>query len=72
LERLCGGCHVPIGARARVDGDELKMIGVVASPDGKRLCRSEIFGLTAEAVTLGKRLAEQLLRLGADKLLASI
>ncbi len=71
LDRLGGGCHVPIGARARLTGDELRLTGVVASPDGTKLCRGEIFGLASEAAALGKRLAEQLLNQGADKLLAS-
>ena len=48
------------------------MIGVVASPDGKNLCRSEIFGSVKEAAELGKRLAEQLLERGAGELLANI
>lgn len=71
LERLGGGCHMPIGARARVDGPELRMIGVVASLDGSQLCRGEILGTTSEAVALGHRLAEQLLGQGADRLLAA-
>jgi hydroxymethylbilane synthase len=72
LDRLNGGCHVPIGARARVAGEQISMIGVVASPDGKNLCRSEIFGSVKEAADLGKRLAEQLLERGAGQLLANI
>lgn len=69
LDRLGGGCHVPIGARARVDGTELKMIGVVASLDGSSLCRAEIAGPAADAAELGKRLAERLLEKGAAKFL---
>ena len=72
LDRLNGGCHVPIGARARVAGEQISMIGVVASPDGKNLCRSEIFGSVKEAAELGKRLAEQLLEQGAGQMLANI
>jgi hydroxymethylbilane synthase len=71
LDRLGGGCHVPIGARARLTGDKLRLTGVVASPDGTKLCRGEISGLASEAAALGKRLADQLLNQGADKLLAS-
>ena len=69
LDRLGGGCHVPIGARARVEGTELTMIGVVASLDGSALCRSEITGPSADAAELGKRLAERLLEKGAAKFL---
>jgi len=70
LDRLGGGCHVPIGARARIEGTALKMIGMVASFDGSSLCRDEITGPAADAAELGKRLAEQLLAKGADKFLA--
>lgn len=70
LDRLGGGCHVPIGARARADGAELRLVGVVASLDGNSLCRGEIAGRTAQAAELGRRLAEQLLAKGAEKLLS--
>jgi len=69
LDRLGGGCHVPIGVRARVAATQLTMIGVVASLDGSALCRSEITGPLADAAELGKRLAERLLEKGAAKFL---
>ena len=50
----------------------VSMVGVVASPDGDKLCRGETFGSVKEAAELGKRLAEQLLERGAGELLASI
>lgn len=70
LDRLGGGCHVPIGARATVTGRELKIIGVVASVDGNRLCRGEATGAADQATELGDRVATELLSQGADKLLA--
>jgi hydroxymethylbilane synthase len=71
LKRLGGGCHVPLGARARVAGDQLKMVAVVARPNGKSLIRGEISGNVGNAADLGRRLGEQLMRDGADKILAS-
>jgi len=70
LDRLGGGCHVPIGARATMTGRALKIIGVVASVDGKQLCRGEATGAADQATELGDRLATELLSQGADKLLA--
>ncbi len=70
LELLGGGCHVPIGARARVTGDALTMIAIVVDPSGKSLCRGEISGKANDAAQLGRRLAEQLIHDGADKILA--
>ena len=70
LKRLGGGCHVPVGARAYAEGDNLRMKGVVARPDGSALCGGTTSGSIADAALLGKQLAEQLLRDGADKILA--
>lgn len=69
-DRLGSGCHVPIGARARVLGNELKIIAVVASLEGQKICRGEIVGHVSEAVELGQNLAGRLTGDGADKLLA--
>lgn len=70
LKRLGGGCHVPVGARAYVEGDSLRIKGIVANPDGSSLCGGDISGPVAEAAALGVELAERLLRDGADKILA--
>jgi len=69
LERLGGNCYVPIGARGRLAGSEIKLTAIVASPDGSRLCRSEISGHANAATGLGRRLAEELLEQGAAELL---
>jgi hydroxymethylbilane synthase len=72
LSRLGGGCQVPVGARAVVAGDAITMVGIVASPDGKSLKRGERSGKFVDAVKLGVELAEELLRAGADRILASV
>ena len=70
LKRLGGGCHVPVGARACVDRNDLSMKGVVAHPDGSTVYGASISGQVTDAAELGKELAERLLRQGADKILA--
>ncbi len=70
LARLGGGCHLPIAARAKMTGDALQMIGVVASPDGKSLYKERVDGQARDADALGRQLAERLLMGGADKILA--
>jgi len=67
LRSLSGGCHVPIGARARVDGNALNMIAVVASPDGISLCRAQLTGEAQQGEQLGARLADELRRQGAGQ-----
>jgi len=71
LRRLSGGCHVPIGARARASDRGLEMAAIVASPDGATLCKAKLSAQINEAESLGERLAEALRRQGADKILAA-
>jgi hydroxymethylbilane synthase len=72
LDRLGGNCRVPIGARARFVSGQLTLLGVVASADGGRLCRSELSGEAPAFAELGSRVAEELLRQGALKLLHAL
>jgi hydroxymethylbilane synthase len=71
LDCLGGDCYVPIGARGRLAGSDLKLNAIVASPDGSRLCRGEMSGHADAAAELGRRLAEELLNQGARELFAS-
>lgn len=69
---LQGGCQVPIGAYAELQGDELWLRGLVGSIDGQRILRAEIRGQASDAEALGVKVARALLAQGADKLLAEI
>ena len=69
LRRLGGGCQVPVGAKALVDGEGLTICAVVAKPDGSRLCRGKVSGSVTEANQLGELLAERLLSEGAQQIL---
>ncbi|OKH11877.1 hydroxymethylbilane synthase [[Limnothrix rosea] IAM M-220] len=72
LRELEGGCQVPIGVNTTIDGDELHLVGMVASLDGKILIRDEVRGNRADAEKLGIQLAEKVVAQGADKVLAEI
>ncbi len=69
---LQGGCQVPIGAYALVQGEEVWLRGLVGSPDGSRVIRDEIRGPLAEGEALGHTLAQRLLAAGADIILAEV
>ncbi len=69
LRRLGGGCRVPIAAWARIESESLLLTGVVSSPDGKHILRSEASAPHDEADSLGIRVAEDLLSRGAESLL---
>jgi hydroxymethylbilane synthase len=72
LGKLGGGCHVPVAARAFMDGELLDIRGMVAEPDGRRLCRDRIAGPKDQAVALGTELAERLIQAGAGGMLAGV
>ncbi len=72
LRALEGGCQVPIGAHAAVNGDTLHLEAAVASLDGRHLYRQKIYGEKHQPEVLGKRLAYKLLEAGADTVLNEI
>jgi len=71
LRRLGGGCHVPVGALATIDGENLKLLGVIADLQGRKLYRGETFGPTNHGEHLGRQLAESLLAQGARAIMGS-
>ncbi|HHW7506252.1 TPA: hydroxymethylbilane synthase [Mannheimia haemolytica] len=70
--RLQGGCQVPIGGYATLNGDELTLNALVGSLDGSQIIRASAKGDKQEAEQLGILVAEQLLAQGADKILAAV
>ena len=72
LERLEGGCQVPIAAHATISNETLTMTAVVASVNGRRLVRDSIQGPAQAAHRLGVELAERLLAQGGDEILKEI
>jgi hydroxymethylbilane synthase len=69
LRALLGGCQVPIGAAAGVDGEFLALRGAVLSPDGIRRIEGSLRGPRGDAEKLGNELATHLLGRGAEELL---
>ncbi len=72
LAALGGGCQVPIGAYAALDGGELRLTAVVAAPDGSRLIRRNAAGPEDSPEELGTQLGTELLDAGADDILESV
>ena len=72
LDRLQGGCQVPIAAHATIEQNRLSLTGLVSSTDGKTLIRDAVAGAVSDAQALGIRLAEQLLAAGGDVILRHI
>lgn len=69
---LAGSCTVPLGAYATLHEAQLRMIGFVASVDGSDMLRAEVCGSALHADALGRKLAAQLIALGAERILAGL
>ncbi len=73
MSRVLGGsCQIPLGAFGEIVGDTLQLRGFVASPDGKQMVSTELNGEPEKGEALGKTMAQDLIALGADKILAEI
>jgi hydroxymethylbilane synthase len=74
LRRLEGGCQVPLGAIGTLkDEDTLSLHAAVCALDGSRIlrARAQMPATPADAVSLGQRVAEELLSQGAASLIAN-
>ena len=72
LRALGGGCQVPIGAYATVSQGRVRLLAIVAAPDGSQVVRAEAEGPAAEAAEIGARLAADLLARGARQILEAV
>ncbi|HKZ51027.1 MAG TPA: hydroxymethylbilane synthase [Dehalococcoidia bacterium] len=70
LKALGGGCRVPIGAWGQIYGQELSLLGFVASHDGRHILEAQEQGPADAPEALGQKLAERLLSLGAGAIVA--
>ena len=66
LNELGGGCQVPIGAFAEMTGGDIKLVGVVARPDGTTVIRETRTGTDPQR--LGQELGQSLLNKGGREI----
>ena len=72
VDILDGGCQVPIGAYATVDGGEITVRGLVAGLDGKTIYQLDKTGPVYDADKLGRELGNELLKMGAAEILKEV
>lgn len=72
LKQLEGGCQVPIGAYGEIKSNGLYLDALVGSIDGTLTFRQKLRGKIDEPIKLGKKLANNLLKAGADEILKDI
>lgn len=69
LATLEAGCTAPVGALAQlIRVDRLQLTGFAGTPDGGWFVRRTLGGVSSEPEALGRRLAEEMLAAGADRL----
>lgn len=71
LSLLGGDCSSPIAALATLEGDMLRLRGLVISPDGKQAAEAEVTLPRDQAERAGAAVARQVLREGGAALLAA-
>lgn len=69
LELMGGGCHAPVGALARVEGDGIELRAVVAAPDGSVAVRAESIGTSGDWRAVTWKVAQELQSGGAGEII---
>lgn len=72
LRRIEGGCQVPAGALAELNGGTVTLTTLVCSPDGERAVAASATGTAEEAAAVGLAAADRALQDGADDILATL
>lgn len=72
--RLEGGCQVPIAGFAEINDGQVHLRGLVGAPDGTQVIRAEGRAQAdlEAARALGRKVAEDLLGQGADRILSDV
>ena len=69
LNRLEGGCQVPIAGHGHRNGSEISLAGLVCDLDGSRIIKETRKGPAEQSEAIGLELAEALLSKGAGEIL---
>jgi len=72
LQRLGGGCQLPIAAYGKIEQKILKLRALVGNPDGRFVVRDEVTGPPEEFTALGGMLADKILVQGGEAILNEI
>jgi len=73
LEKLEGGCQVPIGALAGLSADGiLSVTGLVADENGERVIKKTVSGTPEEGRAMGMKLGEMILEAGGRSILEEV
>lgn len=71
-QRLNGGCQIPVAGFAEIQGNELRMRGLIGYPDGSQVFYCEQMGDLNHPEALGIAIAEDLLTQGGAAVLQTL
>ena len=69
LQVVGGGCQIPVGIFAQVDGEKISARAIISSLDGKNFLHDSAVGLLKNLDDFGKNFAEKLLAEGGREIL---
>jgi hydroxymethylbilane synthase len=72
LNRLEGGCQVPIAAHGKIDKNIFSLSGLVAALDGKTLIKETLQGHENSTDRTGAELADRLISMGAKTIIDNL
>jgi hydroxymethylbilane synthase len=72
LAALHGGCLAPVAAWGRMENDQLRLTARVLTPDGREKLEADHIAPPSDALELGRRTADTLLRQGAAEIIRAI
>jgi len=72
LNRLEGGCQVPIAAHGKIEKNTFTLCGLVASVDGATVIKETLSGPEDSSESTGVKLADRLLSMGAKTLMENL
>lgn len=72
LNRLEGGCQVPIAAHGKIEKNTFTLCGLVASVDGTTVIKETLSGHEDSSESIGVNLADRLLSMGAKTIMENL
>ncbi|MHC4355715.1 MAG: hydroxymethylbilane synthase, partial [Planctomycetota bacterium] len=66
------GCHAPVGAYAKITGDEIDIRAFISQPQGENFISRHVTGPPDQAIRLAEQIAHELLNAGGKEILASL
>ena len=72
LNRLEGGCQVPIAAHGKIEKNTFTLCGLVASVDGTTVIKETLSGPEDSSESIGVKLADRLLSMGAKTIMENL